>query len=589
MASILSPKGKSGNSSSGSGGGDETVNPPTKKRGGTPVPVRDSETGEPLNEAARNLESANNTPTANASGQSAVDSSGNTPPSQGGDQPSPEDAGSSLTISEQIEKARQQALQIQEDLKKQASQVRQEEGSEDPGSGVTSSSRQSRQQDQEARRQVETLTAPDSGVESARKAYENVLNTLDQQMAQVGEREQMRINEIKQSQNQNIRETEQEQNREKAQTRSDLVRSGGFLGGSASSQAVLKRMSDTHRQEIASLEAQKASAISEAQRAFMQERSKLAREMAQQAVNMEETINQRRQQFFDNVLQISQEKRQQEQSELNIETQKLNNAQTRAELMAPNIASSLSGAENESEKQEILSGYAEKYSIDQNVLASKVQEYQSEQTATQLQNQTSRARLRKINQQLSQNEVISKNTYQKPNGQYVTDLKMRTPEGNIVNQSVRGGVGQVNEQGDSGSALTVTDEESGQSYNITTVEGYKKAAQIKDSSELDIMLDNAGVDDKNIQRLKRQAGVQTDSDKQNVQGMKSLMKTSLRNNSSSLPKGAEVKPDNTEELEATKEFLRGIATSEFSGDDRQTAMDVIDNLSLEDLNDGGWF
>lgn len=387
-----------------SGGGNETANPPTMEEGGTPVPVRDSETGQPLNEAARDLGSATDTPSANASGQSNVNSAGNVPPSEGGEQPSPEDVDSASTIGQQIEKARQEALQIQEELKSQASQVREEEGSADPGSGLTASSRESRQRDERARRQVETLTAPDSGVASARNAYENVLNTLDQQMDQVDQRAEMRTAEIAQSQNQEIRETEQTQEREEARTRSNLIRSGGYLGGSASSQAVLKRMSDTHRQEIASLEAQKASAISEAQRAFMQERSTLAREMAQQAANMEQTINQRRQQFFDNVLQISQEKRQQEQLELDEETQKLNNAQTRAKQLAPSILDNVESLEDEDAKQEAIQGYAEKYDIDEAILRGHVEERRSTELANQLDRQNTRSLIRSRRQEMLDSE-----------------------------------------------------------------------------------------------------------------------------------------------------------------------------------------
>ena len=104
-------------------------------------------------------------------------------------------------------------------------------------------------------------------------------------------------------------DTEGAQKGETGTTSAGLARLGGFLGGSGSGTGVMLNLAGTHRREILALESKRASAIQAANDAINDKQFAAAQLKINEIKGMDETINERNQDFFDNVLKLSAEER----------------------------------------------------------------------------------------------------------------------------------------------------------------------------------------------------------------------------------------------------------------------------------------
>lgn len=107
-----------------------------------------------------------------------------------------------------------------------------------------------------------------------------------------------------------IADTKTNQNKETATFNAGLARIGGYLGGSASSMGAINTLENTHRLEIASLEAKRANALQAARDAVANKRFDYAKELAQSAKDLQTTIADRKDKFFNQTLQYTQNQRQ---------------------------------------------------------------------------------------------------------------------------------------------------------------------------------------------------------------------------------------------------------------------------------------
>jgi len=315
----------------------------------------------------------------------------NQAPSRGGDQPRPSNADSTPNdISSQLQRAREEALSIQ----KKVSQLKNKDKSNKPERDIVSSSRDVRQEEKQVDDQIRELEAPSPQTEALEQSTQNYMDLLNQQIEDSQAREEARVDSIRRDSEIAINETKTEQGREAATQRSSLVRSGGYLGESASALGALNNLAKTHRQEISVLQASKQSAITEAREAFSNSQSEIARVRAKQAIDFENTINDRRDTFFTQSLQVMQQKRQQESLELNRESARLSNAITRSQSIAPSILDNLSAIDDPELRDRAIAGYAEKYDIDKNILGSELERRESEEIANQLDLISTRALIR---------------------------------------------------------------------------------------------------------------------------------------------------------------------------------------------------
>lgn len=331
-----------------------------REEGTTPVPLRDPDSGDD-----------------------------NQAPSTGGEQPRPSDVNTNPnnnfanTLQEALEEAKRIQAKVQE-LKNAPDNKSNEQD-------MVSSSREVRQGEKEVGDQISNLETPNPGLERLNDAYESYNDILESQYEDMVAREERRVKSIESDFAAQQADLEDEQDTEAAQTRSSLIRSGGYLGESASAVGVLRNLSKTHRSEVSALEAKKQTAITEAREAFADNQTEIATAMAQSAIDLESEIQNRRTEFFDQSLSIIQEKRQQESSQLLNEGRKLDNALTRAESIAPTLVSRLDMIDDPQLQDEIIQGYSEKYGIDRETLESQIKTQRAKELADALDNANTRS------------------------------------------------------------------------------------------------------------------------------------------------------------------------------------------------------
>ena len=139
-------------------------------------------------------------------------------------------------------------------------------------------------------------TGPDtSGVTSASDQY---MQGLQNYLAQLQASDAAQIDSINSDYANQETNLENTQNSETGSTTAMLARSGGYLGASASGTGVLLTLAQSHAAELADLESKKNAAIQAAQAADQKGESDIVNQMNQQAITLEQTINDRKQQFF---------------------------------------------------------------------------------------------------------------------------------------------------------------------------------------------------------------------------------------------------------------------------------------------------
>jgi len=154
-------------------------------------------------------------------------------------------------------------------------------------------------------------TGPDtSGATNASNQY---LNTLQTYMANLEARRASEVASITADFGTQQTNLENTQKGETGSTTAMLARSGGYLGNSGSGTGVLLNLAQTHASEMANLEAKKQAAITAAQNAIDDKQFAVAEKMATQATDIEKTINDRKQQFFDDTQKVITQQQSQQQ------------------------------------------------------------------------------------------------------------------------------------------------------------------------------------------------------------------------------------------------------------------------------------
>ena len=205
-----------------------------------------------------------------------------------------------------LEAAKQEALSIQEQLAKLKAA-----GSTDTSFAGSSDAQQ--QIEGTVTDTVAKLTPPSDGVKgaiSASEQYDAKLASQETELEQRREREVKRIEEQFAQAKEGLQDA---QGRETGTFATTLQRIGGFLGPSASATGAMLSLAKSHRGEVTALEGKKAQAIQEANNAISDKQFELALMRVQEVKDLEQTINDRKQQFFDNSLKITQEERRQDE------------------------------------------------------------------------------------------------------------------------------------------------------------------------------------------------------------------------------------------------------------------------------------
>lgn len=216
-----------------------------------------------------------------------------------------------IDYAKSLEAAKTKALEIQ----KKASELQQQQ---DTGSSsFVSSSAPVVQQEQNTTADVNnllsTITPPEDGSSSAKAASDQYLALLDEQSKALEARrkqEEDRINAQFDSAKIGLQDT---QRRETGTTSAMLARAGGYLGPTGSATGVLLTLAQNHKSELLTLEAKRADAIQQANNAITDKQFALAQMKVQEVKDIEQTIHDRKTQFFDDSLKAVQEARNQDE------------------------------------------------------------------------------------------------------------------------------------------------------------------------------------------------------------------------------------------------------------------------------------
>lgn len=205
-----------------------------------------------------------------------------------------------LEMSESLEKARQQALKIQEQLRS---------GNFSTGNNVVASSEQVVNEERDTITQLTELNNQLVTSSQTPSAAQNMLDFIEKEREALEARRKQEVEALTAQYDSLIGSTQESQKREKGTTQATLARLGGFLGGSASGMGVLNNQAATHRSEISAIEAKKSAAIQAANVAASDKDFQLAKLYIQEVKDYEKDINDRNQKFFSNMLDIIKEDR----------------------------------------------------------------------------------------------------------------------------------------------------------------------------------------------------------------------------------------------------------------------------------------
>lgn len=228
------------------------------------------------------------------------------------------------------------------------------------GSNIVSSSAPVVKEEKKITDDVNSLTVPNVSEENAKVASEKAIKIIEDRMAELKTQGEADIAGIGAAFDEARGRAEGEQKKEKATTNVALFRAGGYLGTQASGVGVLNNLAQTHRTEIASLEAKKAAAIQEAKNATSSKMFELAMKKVDEVKDLDKEINTRRNKFFDQTIQLSQENRQKQAAEID-----------KIEKIGPTILESIAGLD-EAEARDFIFSAATDLNMDPNLLMGEV-------------------------------------------------------------------------------------------------------------------------------------------------------------------------------------------------------------------------
>ena len=158
------------------------------------------------------------------------------------------------------------------------------------GSNIVSSSAPVVKEEKKITDDVNSLTVPNVSEENAKVASEKAIKIIEDRMAELKTQGEADIAGIGAAFDEARGRAEGEQKKEKATTNVALFRAGGYLGTQASGVGVLNNLAQTHRTEIASLEAKKAAAIQEAKNATSSKMFELAMKKVDEVKDLDKEI-----------------------------------------------------------------------------------------------------------------------------------------------------------------------------------------------------------------------------------------------------------------------------------------------------------
>ncbi len=247
-----------------------------------------------------------------------------------------------------------------------------------PGSGIVSSSDPVVNEEKNITNTVNGLSVPSLSTQSAQAASDSYLNLIDEQQKALELRRQAQIEGInKQFEDAKV-STEDAQNRETGTTNVALQRVGGYLGTQISGVGVLNNLATTHRAEIASLEAKKAAAIQAANSAIDDKQFGFASMKAQEIKSIEADINDRRNKFFDQSLDLIKEQRAQEAEQRQQDQYLFKKSLDIVDRVAPTIVEALQGFDNEKDASAYLLAAAKDYGVDPDLLLGEANKIMAE-------------------------------------------------------------------------------------------------------------------------------------------------------------------------------------------------------------------
>lgn len=147
---------------------------------------------------------------------------------------------------------------------------------------------------------------------SATDASKNVIDSYDAYNQKLEAQRQAQIDSINRAADISKTQTENAQVNEAGATNAGLIRAGGYLGNSSSAQGVMNNLGERHRLELAALDAKRNDAIQAAQTAIDDKQFQLAQAKANEIKGLEKEINDRKNTFFNQVLNLTQEVRNQD-------------------------------------------------------------------------------------------------------------------------------------------------------------------------------------------------------------------------------------------------------------------------------------
>ena len=136
-------------------------------------------------------------------------------------------------------------------------------------------------------------------------AHDQAVQALTDYQTTLDEQRQAAIDDINKQYDNTEQQTESDQKSETGTTAAGLLRMGGYLGESGSGTGVLNTLAAKHTLEISTLEAQRQSALNSAKSAIDDKQFATAQSLATEAKSYEQEINDRKNTFFNQVLQAT--------------------------------------------------------------------------------------------------------------------------------------------------------------------------------------------------------------------------------------------------------------------------------------------
>lgn len=159
-----------------------------------------------------------------------------------------------------------------------------------------------------------SITPPKDETGSAQTASDAYMKLIDDQTAALEKRRADEVARISGQFDQAEAGLKTTQKSETGTTGAMLARSGGYLGNTGSGTGVLLNLAATHKSEIATLQAKRADAIQQANNAITDKQFALAQLKVKEVKDIEQTIHDRKNEFFNNSLKAVTEARQQDEA-----------------------------------------------------------------------------------------------------------------------------------------------------------------------------------------------------------------------------------------------------------------------------------